>query len=89
MTCPRCADVAVAVESVQVARAAGDGAGDTFRFHCPRCGVPVDKKAVGSVADMLVAAGASELSVPPLSADDLEQLRADLQTDDWLDRLLA
>jgi hypothetical protein len=89
VTCPGCSDVAVAVDSVRVARGAGDGAGDTFRFTCPRCGRPVEKKAVGRVADMLLAAGAAEVEVRPLSLEDVDELVRDLEADDWLERLLA
>jgi hypothetical protein len=93
VTCPNCNDIAVTVSEVRVVR---DPAGDRFRFHCPRCGVAAEKKAVGRVADMLLAAGAAEtvtpppeLSLPGLSPADLDTLRQDLEAPDWLDRLLA
>jgi hypothetical protein len=79
--------VAVSVDSVRVVRDAARG--DTFRFNCPRCGRRVEKRAVGRVADMLVAAGALEEEVRPLSLDDLAELRRDLESDDWLQRLIA
>lgn len=63
--------------------------GDTFRFDCERCGLGVEKRAVGRVADMLLAAGAHEERLVELSADDLLDLQADLDAEDWLDRLLA
>jgi endogenous inhibitor of DNA gyrase (YacG/DUF329 family) len=93
VTCPACSDIAVTVSEVQVVR---DPVGDRFRFHCPRCGVAVEKKAVGRVAEMLVAAGAAETVAaeavaltPELSLDDLDALRRDLEAPDWLERLLA
>jgi hypothetical protein len=87
VTCPVCTDIAVSVGEVCVLR---DGvSGDRFRFHCPRCGRSVEKRAVGRVAEMLLAAGALEELVTPLSLDDLAELRRDMETDDWLQRLLA
>lgn len=60
-----------------------------FEFTCPRCGRPVEKKAVGRVADMLLAAGAAEVTAPPLSLNDIADLQCDLDADDWFERLLA
>ena len=74
---------------MRVVRALCDGADDAFRFTCPQCGRPVEKKAVGRVADMLIAAGAAEVTVPPFSLDDIAALQRDLDADDWLERLLA
>lgn len=64
--------------------------GDAFCFRCQQCGDTVKKRAVGRVADMLLAAGAAlEAEPPPLCLNDLADLRADMERDDWLDRLLA
>jgi hypothetical protein len=78
----------VAIDEIRVRRDVE--VGDSFRFECERCGQTVQKRAVGRVADMLLAAGAAlEPQPPPLSLDDLADLRADLDQDDWLQRLLA
>lgn len=87
VTCPVCSDVAVDVLEVVVVRHPSHP--DVFRFDCPRCGREVEKKAVGRVPEMLLAAGAGLVEPAPLSLDDLAELRRDLDTDDWLDRLLA
>jgi hypothetical protein len=87
VTCPACSDVAVAVSGVRVVRDGVDG--DRFRFGCPRCGRAVEKRAVGRVAEMLLAAGAAEERVEPLSLAYGAELRRDLEADDWLERLLA
>jgi hypothetical protein len=87
VTCPACSDVAVVVHEVLVVRIPGQS--DLFRFDCPRCGREVEKKAVGRVPELLLAAGAGLVEPPPLSLDDLAELRRDLDADDWLDRLLA
>lgn len=78
--------MAVPVEQICVRR---DGtSGDSFRFHCENCHVEVEKRAVGRVADMLLAAGAHDVLPPPLTVDDIDALRADLDAEDWMDRLL-
>lgn len=87
VTCPVCSDIAVSVADVRVLRDPANG--DKFRFHCPRCGRAVEKRAVGRVAEMLLAAGALEDRVAPLSLEDLAELRRDMEADDWLERLLA
>jgi hypothetical protein len=87
VTCPVCSDIAVSVDLVRVVRDVARG--DTFCFNCPRCDRRVEKRAVGRVADMLVAAGALEEEARPLSLDDLAELRHDLDSEDWLQRLLA
>lgn len=88
VTCPRCGDLAVAVDEIRVRRDVG--LGDSFRFECEQCEQTVQKRAVGRVADLLLAAGAAlEPQAPPLSLDDLVDLQADLERDDWLERLLA
>lgn len=87
VTCPRCGDLSVPVDGIAVQR---DGlTGDTFRFDCGQCGLAVEKRAVGRVADMLLAAGAAEDHLAPLPLADLLDLRADLDADDWLERLLT
>lgn len=88
VTCPRCGDLAVAIDEISVRR--DPDLGDVFRFTCEPCGRLVQKRAVGRVADMLLAAGAEREPEPPrLSLDDLDVLRADMERDDWLERLLA
>ena len=88
VTCPCCGDLAVSIDRVRVRRDAA--AGDSFRFDCERCGETVDKRAVGRVADMLLAAGAErEPDRRPLTVDDVVELLADMEHDDWLERLLA
>lgn len=88
VTCPRCGDLAVSIVEITVRR--DPEAGDVFLFICERCGELVRKRAVGRVADMLLAAGAAlESQPPPLCLGDLDELRADMEHDDWLDRLLA
>lgn len=86
VSCPRCGDLAVSVELIAVVR--DEMAGDSFRFTCETCMATVEKKAVGRVADMLLAAGAQRHERPPLTIAYLDTLRADLDADDWLDRLL-
>ena len=86
VSCPRCGDLAVSVALIVVVR--DEAAGDSFRFTCETCMTAVETKAVGRVADMLVAAGAQRLEQPPLTIAYLDTLRADLNADDWLHRLL-
>ena len=87
VSCPTCTDIAVSVDEVRVLRDPLDG--DRFAFSCPRCGRSVEKRAVGRVAEMLLAAGATEVPADPLTPADVEELRRDLEADDWLERLLA
>jgi len=86
VSCPRCGDLAVSVELIVVV--CDESTGDSFRFTCEMCMTTVEKKALGRVADMLLAAGAQRLDRPPLTLAYLDTLRADLNADDWLDRLL-
>ena len=88
VTCPRCGDLAVPIDRIRVRR--DQQAGNSFRFDCESCGDTVNKRAVGRVADMLLAAGAEdERELRPLSMDDVVELLADMESDDWLQRLLA
>jgi predicted RNA-binding Zn-ribbon protein involved in translation (DUF1610 family) len=84
VTCPDCGDTAVSVATVLIVR---HPAGVMFRFECPGCGQSVQKRAVGRVPEMLLAAGAREQGLPALSLDDLAGLQLDLDAEDWLDRL--
>lgn len=91
MSCPDCGDLAVPVDRIVVIR--DDEAGHSFHFWCDGCRNDVDKAAPGRVADVLLAAGARRAGVeqigpPPFTAADLDALRADLDAEDWQDRLL-
>lgn len=78
--------MAVSVEEICVRR--DRTAGDSFRFRCENCHGEIEKRAVGRVADMLLAAGAHDALPAPLTVHDIDALRADLDADDWMDRLL-
>jgi endogenous inhibitor of DNA gyrase (YacG/DUF329 family) len=55
-TCPRCGEVDMGPESIllQVVRGGREG---TYRFDCPTCMEPVEKRADRKIVALLVSAG--------------------------------
>jgi hypothetical protein len=55
-TCPRCGEVDMGPESIllQVVRGGREG---TYRFECPTCMEPVEKRADRKIVALLVSAG--------------------------------
>jgi hypothetical protein len=65
-TCPRCGEVDMGPESIllQVMRGGREG---TYRFECPTCMEPVEKRADRKIVALLVSAGV-DVSGPSSSA---------------------
>lgn len=94
-TCPRCGTVSLVPEQIAL-RVFPDGSGEDFyAFACPSCGERVRKEADAGVCRLLRAGGVRPIEtvahpevappdLPPVSHDDLQELRELLQHDDWL-----
>jgi len=99
-SCPTCGDVEMTTREVQVQVCTATEQG-TYSFVCPRCHLIVNKPAERRVVDLLVAAGVrqvnwdlpAELSEPkvgpPITYDDLLAFHFELESDDWLDNVIA
>lgn len=94
-TCPRCGEVSLVPEQIEL-RVFPDGSGEDFyAFTCPCCQERVCKDADAGVGGLLRAGGvqpvervghpeAPPADPPPLSHDDLRAFRELLQREDAL-----
>ncbi len=100
-SCADCGDVELRVDDVQVRVCIDDNAG-SYVFRCPSCAMAVVKEAEPRVIDLLLASGVemttwslpAELTerhgaAPVFTHDDLLDFHAELEGDDWFDRLVA
>lgn len=99
-SCPTCGDVELTTRDVTVQVCAADNSG-SYAFQCPSCDVMVSKDAEQRIIDLLVSSGVqihvwqlpAELFEPrsgaPINHDDLLDFHAELQRDDWFERLLT
>jgi len=100
-TCPRCGDVEMAPRDLAL-RVCSFNAASTYHFSCPRCEEIVVKPAADAgVVTMLSSVGVptvrwdlpAELDEihdgPPITIDDLIDLRLLLDRPDWAKRLAA
>jgi len=93
-TCPRCGDVELTVDDVQVQLCVTTTVA-TYSFLCPACAFIVNKDASDSVVESLTSAGArlvawtlpAELdepkSGPRINHDDLLEFHLALESTDW------
>ena len=100
-TCPTCGEVGLTTDEVEL-RVDRSGREDSFyAFTCPACLTVVRKHADDRIVRLLVSGGVQlrelvartllrdRFSGPALTHDDLLDLHALLQTDDWFDSLVA
>lgn len=97
-TCPKCGDVELTVNDVQV-QLCVTTAQSTYSFLCPECSTLVNKEANDSVVESLTSAGsrlvawtmpaelAEPKSGPSISHDDLLEFHLALEHDDWRQEL--
>jgi predicted RNA-binding Zn-ribbon protein involved in translation (DUF1610 family) len=82
-TCPRCGEVDMGPESIllQVVRGGREG---TYRFECPTCMEPVEKRADRKIVALLVSAGVDVAgrAVPFMTAELLEEPGLDAEVED-------
>jgi len=97
-SCPRCGEVDLGPESIELCMPGAASGEGTYSFVCPVCLETVEKQADQKIAALLRSAGVSlvrhlEDSVPeglsPLSLDEIIQFHFLLQEDSYLDRFLA
>lgn len=93
-TCPKCGDVELTVNDVQV-QVCVTTAQSTYSFVCPECATLVNKEANESVVESLTSAGSrlvawtlpAELyepkSGPAISYDDVLEFHLALESGDW------
>jgi predicted RNA-binding Zn-ribbon protein involved in translation (DUF1610 family) len=79
-TCPRCGEVDMGPESIllQVVRGGREG---TYRFECPACMEPVEKRADRKIVALLVSAGVDVASRGTTTAE-LFDTEPDTPSDD-------
>ena len=99
-SCPTCGDVELTTREVQVQVCSGTEEG-TYSFLCPSCRLIVNKPAEQRVVELLVSAGVklvswelpAELSEPkygpPITYDDLLAFHFELESDGWLEHVIA
>jgi hypothetical protein len=99
-SCPSCGDVELTTKDVTVQVCSTNNQG-SYSFRCPDCLLAVSKPAESRIVDLLVSSGVrlsvwhmpAELDEPrtgePIDYDDLLEFHYELQTDGWLDRLVA
>lgn len=103
-SCPHCGDVSLTPDEVLLellAPTASERArGDTYAFTCPDCAQEVRKPADERIVQLLRSGGVPVRQVEPyperlpdiagpLTRDHLLELHQELQSEDWLDQLLA
>jgi hypothetical protein len=93
-TCPRCGDVELGVERVEVQLCVTTSLA-TYSFRCPTCSFLVNKEANEAVVASLTAAGSRLLAWampaeldepktgPKISHDDLLEFHLALEGEDW------
>ena len=93
-TCPKCGDVELTVDDVQV-QLCVTTAYSTYSFVCPTCSTLVNKDANGTVVESLTSAGSrlvawsmpAELDEPKhgpsISHNDLLEFHLALESEDW------
>ena len=99
-SCPDCGDVELTSRDVTVRVNAVTNEG-SYAFQCPECQLAVSKAAESRIVDLLVSSGVelyvwsvpAELlekkSGPAINYDDLLQFHYDIQSEDWLTKLVA
>jgi hypothetical protein len=99
-SCPTCGDVELTTREVQVQVCSATDEG-TYSFLCPACRLIVNKPAEQRVVELLMSAGVkvvnwslpSELcelkSGPPISYDDLLAFHFELDSEGWLEHVIA
>lgn len=96
--CPMCGEVDLTPQDVALHVDVEPGPESYYAFSCPPCGLRIHKRADERIVRMLESAGvvryvdetaAPQAEVPRLTYDDLLDLHALLQTDDWFDELLV
>ncbi|MGO9661098.1 MAG: hypothetical protein ACLQVK_25180 [Acidimicrobiales bacterium] len=99
-SCPSCGDVELTTREVQVQVCSATDEG-TYSFLCPGCRLIVNKGAEQRVVELLVSAGVrvvswdlpAELSEPkcgpPISYDDLLAFHFELDSEGWLEHVIA
>ncbi len=99
-SCQTCGDVELTTREVQVQMCAATEDG-TYSFLCPSCRLIVNKPAEQRVVELLVSAGVrvvnwdlpAELSEPKsgpaITYDDLLAFHFELDSDDWLEQVIA
>ena len=99
-SCPTCGDVELTTREVQVQVCSATDEG-TYSFLCPSCRLIVNKPAEQRVVELLVSAGVkvvswdlpAELSEcrsgPPISYDDLLAFHFELDSEGWLEHVIA
>jgi rRNA maturation protein Nop10 len=99
-TCPDCGDVVLPREDMRVRICAEDRAG-SYTFRCPSCRMAVAKPAEDRIVQLLVAGGVKldiwhipaelfeAVSGPPITYDDILDFHIELQSEDWMQRILA
>ena len=99
-SCPTCGDVELTTREVQVQVCSATDEG-TYSFLCPSCRLIVNKPAEQRVVELLVSAGVkvvswdlpaelSELKAgPPISYDDLLAFHFELDSEGWLEHVIA
>lgn len=99
-TCPDCGDVVVPREKMQVRICAEDRSG-AYTFLCPSCRGLVARSAEERIVQLLLAGGVDmevwhlpaelfePVAGPAITHDDLLDFHLALQSDDWMEEILA
>ena len=99
-SCDRCGDIEMTSRDLTVRVCRNDGSG-TYCFSCPRCSELGVRSAEPRVVELLVTSGVRLVtwSLPaeldevhvgdPITHDDILDFHALLETDDWIDAILA
>ncbi len=99
-SCPLCGDVEMTLADVRLIVCSSTGE-HTYSFGCPLCRLQHAKPAPPRVVDALRGAGVSEItwswpaeldevkSGPPVSPDDLLEFHFLLESEGWMDLVLA
>ncbi|NLD78549.1 MAG: hypothetical protein GX643_18015 [Acidimicrobiales bacterium] len=99
-SCDRCGDIEMTSRDLTVRVCRNDGSG-TYCFSCPRCHERGVRSAEPRVVELLVTSGVrlvtwslpAELDEPrsgdPITHDDLLDFHEVLESDDWMDAIVA
>lgn len=79
--CDDCGDVRPKVPTVTVSWRHGLL---TYRFHCPKCKVLIDRQTSTRIAGLLIGIGCPVDWDPPFKESDVDRFREQLDRADWV-----